>query len=69
MDFVFDQLFDGRQLQVLVIVDNHTLEILALETNQPIRRLDVVATLERITKQKLFESQNDNEILYSREVL
>jgi putative transposase len=50
MDFVSDQLFDGRRLRVLVIVDNHTRENLALEANQRIRGMDVVTTLERITK-------------------
>lgn len=50
MDFVSDQLYDGRRLRVLVIVDNHTRESLALETNQRIRGMDVVTALERITK-------------------
>lgn len=50
MDFVSDQLFDGRRMRVLVIVDNHTRESLALEARQRIRGLDVATVLERITK-------------------
>ena len=50
MDFVSDQLFDGRRLRVLVIVDNHTRESLALEARQRIRGLDVATVLERITR-------------------
>jgi putative transposase len=51
MDFVSDQLFDGRRLRVLTLVDNHTRESLALHVGQRIRGLDVVAVLERLTKQ------------------
>lgn len=50
MDFVSDQLFDGRRLRVLVIVDNHTRESLALRASQRIRGIDVVGVLERITQ-------------------
>ena len=50
MDFVSDQLFDGRRLRVLTIVDNHTRESLALHVGQRIRGLDVVAVLERLTR-------------------
>jgi putative transposase len=50
MDFVSDQLFDGRRLRVLTIVDNHTRESLALHAGQRIRGIDVVAVLEGITK-------------------
>lgn len=50
MDFVSDQLFDGRRLRVLVIVDNHTRESLSLEARQRIRGLDVATVLERIAK-------------------
>ncbi len=51
MDFVSDQLFDGRRLRVLTIVDNHTRESLALHAGQRIGGLDVVVVLERIIKQ------------------
>ena len=49
MDFVSDQLFDDRRLRVLVIVENYTLECLALDASSGIRGIDVVAILERIT--------------------
>lgn len=50
MDFVSDQLFDDRRLRVLVIVENHTRECLALDASPRIRGIDVVQTLERITQ-------------------
>lgn len=50
MDFVADQLFDGRRLRVLVIVDNHTRESLALEARQRIGGLDVATVLERLVR-------------------
>ena len=50
MDFVSDQLFDGRRVRVLVIVDNHTRECLALEANKKIQGMDVVTALEWITE-------------------
>lgn len=50
MDFISDQLFDDRRLRVLVIVENHTRECLATEASTRIRGIDVVTTLERITR-------------------
>jgi putative transposase len=50
MDFVSDQLFDDRRVRVLVIVENYTRECLALEASAKIRGIDVVTTLERITR-------------------
>lgn len=54
MDFVSDQLFDGRRLRVLTIVDNHTRESLALEAAPRIRGIEVVSVLERITREHGF---------------
>lgn len=54
MDFVSDQLFDDRRLRVLVIVENFTRECLALDANARIRGIDVVTTLERITREHGF---------------
>jgi len=54
MDFVSDQLFDGRRLRVLTIVDNHTRESLALEAAPRIRGIEVVSVLERITQEHGF---------------
>jgi len=50
MDFVSDQLFDGRRMRILVIVDNYTRESLILEASQRIRGIEVVKTLESITR-------------------
>jgi putative transposase len=54
MDFVSDQLFDGRRLRVLVIVENYIRECLALDASPRIRGIDVVTTLERITREQGF---------------
>jgi putative transposase len=54
MDFVSDQLFDSHRIRVLVIVENHTRECLALEANVKIRGIDVVTMLERITQEQGF---------------
>ncbi len=48
MDFVSDQLFDGRRIRVLTLVDNHTRESLALHVGQRVRGIDVVGVLERV---------------------
>ena len=50
MDFVSDQLFDNRKLRVLVVVENFTRECLALDASARIHGIDVVTTLERITR-------------------
>lgn len=54
MDFVSDQLFDDRRLRVLVIIENYTRECLALDANPRIRGIDVVTTLEHITREHGF---------------
>lgn len=48
MDFVSDQLFDGRRIRVLTLVDNHTRESLALHVAPRVRGMDVVKVLERV---------------------
>ena len=45
MDFVSDQLYDGRKLRALTLVDVHTRESLAIWVDQGIRGDDVVRTL------------------------
>jgi putative transposase len=47
MDFVHDQLFDGRKIRVLTIVDIFTRLSPAIDARQSYRGADVVATLER----------------------
>ena len=48
MDFVSDQLYDGRRIRVLTLVDNHTRENLALHVGQRVRGQDVVRALEGV---------------------
>lgn len=51
MDFMSDELFDGRRIRVLTLVDNHTRESLALHVAQRIRGIKVVEVLERVSKE------------------
>ncbi|MCG6158343.1 IS3 family transposase [Rubinisphaera margarita] len=48
MDFMSDELFDGRQIRLLTIVDHFTRESLAIEFGSRMRGREVVAALERI---------------------
>lgn len=48
MDFLSDQLFDGRKIRVLTIVDNFTRVSPAIDVRSSYRGADVVTTLERI---------------------
>jgi putative transposase len=48
MDFVSDQLYDGRKLRALTLVDVHTRECLAIWVDQGIRGNDVVHTLSQV---------------------
>jgi putative transposase len=48
MDFVSDQLYDGRKLRALTLVDRHTRECLAIWVDQGIRGSDVVRTLSQV---------------------
>jgi len=48
MDFMSDQLYNGRRLRLLMIVDNHTRESLAIHVGQRIRGIEVVEVLERV---------------------
>jgi putative transposase len=48
MDFVADQLVDGRRFRVLTIVDNFTRESLALYAGQSIKSDDVVNVLDEL---------------------
>ena len=51
MDFVHDQLFDGRKIRVLTIVDTFTRLSPAIDVRQSFRGSDVVDTLERVTRE------------------
>jgi putative transposase len=48
MDFVHDQLFDGRKIRVLTVIDTFTRLSPAIDVRQSFRGSDVVATLERL---------------------
>ena len=49
MDFVSDQLFDGKRFRTLTVVDTYTRECLALYAGQSIQGKDVVEVLNRLT--------------------
>ena len=43
-----DQLYDGRRIRVLTLVENHTRESLALHVGQRVRSMDVSHVLEQV---------------------
>jgi putative transposase len=51
MDFVHDQLFDGRKIRILTVVDTFTRLSPAIEVRQQFRGADVVETLERVSRE------------------
>lgn len=51
MDFMSDQLFDGRRIRFLTLVDNHTRESLAINVAPRIRGMEVAEVLERVSKE------------------
>jgi putative transposase len=48
MDFVADQLADGRRFRALTVIDLYTRECLAIDIGKQLRAENVVATLERL---------------------
>ena len=48
MDFVADQLFDGRKIRALTIVDNFSRQCVAIHVGQSLKGENVVAVLERL---------------------
>ena len=50
MDFLSDQLFDGRKIRILTIVDAYSRLSPALDVRPRYRGTDVVETLERVTR-------------------
>lgn len=48
MDFMSDQLYDGRRIRLLTLVDNHTRESLAIHVGQRIRGSEVVEVLQKV---------------------
>ena len=63
MDFVADNLFNGRRIRALTVVDNFSRECVAIEVGRGLRGDDVVAVMERIrqTQQRVPQRlQTDN---------
>jgi putative transposase len=52
MDFVSDQLFDGRPIRILTVLDVHTREALSVVPRMSFRAFDVVAELSRLVQQR-----------------
>ncbi|MPM95037.1 hypothetical protein SDC9_142188 [bioreactor metagenome] len=48
MDFVSDQLFDGKKFRALTVVDNFSRKCPAIKVGQSLKGVDVVNTLNRI---------------------
>jgi putative transposase len=48
MDFVSDELFNGRRFRALTLVDNYSRECLEIEVGQSLKGGDVVAVMERL---------------------
>ena len=51
MDFVADNLFDGRKIRALTIVDNFSRQCLAIHVGQSLKGEDVVAVMQRLHQQ------------------
>ena len=52
MDFVADQLFDGRPIRILAVLDAHTREALSIVPRVSFRAFDVVQELDRLTRER-----------------
>ena len=51
MDFVADNLFNGRRIRALTVVDNFSRECVAIEVGQGLKGEDVVSVMERLKYQ------------------
>lgn len=51
MDFVADQLFDGRKFRTLTLVDNFSRQCLAIAVGQSIRGTDVVKVMNQLKQE------------------
>jgi putative transposase len=50
MDFVADNLFDGRKLRMVTVVDGFTIESLGIHVDQTLKGEDVVHVFNMIVK-------------------
>ena len=48
MDFVADQLFDGRKIRALTVVDNYSRQCVAIHVGQSLKGEDVVAVMDQL---------------------
>lgn len=51
MDFVADQLFDGRKIRALTVVDNFSRQCVAIHVGQSLKGEDVVGVMNRLRVQ------------------
>ena len=51
MDFVHDQLYDGRRIRILTVIDTFTRYVPAIEVRERFTGTDVVAVLEEVCKE------------------
>ena len=51
MDFVHDQLFDGRKIRILTVIDIFTRLSPAIDVRPQFRGVDVVAVIERVSRE------------------
>ena len=67
MDFVADNLFDGRKLRMLTVVDYHSRESLAIHVGQSLKREDVVQVLKAIVstrgRRNIIKTDNGSEFV------
>ena len=52
MDFMADQLFDGRRFRLLTLVDNFSRESLAIRVGQSLRGVDVARMLDEVVSKR-----------------
>ncbi len=68
MDFVADNLFNGRRIRALTVVDNFSRECLAIEVGQGLRGDDVVTVMARLKQlqhrvPERFQTDNGSEFI------
>ena len=66
MDFMSDELFDGRRIRLLTIVDNFTRESLAIKVAASIKGEGVVEVLQRLMEQRRLPRTIRVELDFSR---
>jgi putative transposase len=71
MDFISDELFDGRHIRLLTLVDHFTRESLAIEVGQRMRGRDVVVVLEGLAMERTLPKtiRVDNGLEFTSKIL